>query len=179
MATATPVQESRPVWDRFVRVFHWTVVICVVLNYFVLEEGEWPHEWTGYLAAAFVTARIAWGFVGSRHARFADFFPTPARLREHLRAMRTGQPEHHWGHNPMGAIMMLLLMMLVLSLGLTGWMQGTDAYFGEDWLQNLHKYLADALVISAGLHAAAAIAMGRLERTRLVKAMVTGVKERY
>lgn len=176
---ATPVEESRPVWDRFVRIFHWTVVTCVVLNYFVLEEGEWPHEWTGYLAAAFVTARIVWGFVGSRHARFADFFPTPARLRQHLRAMRAGQPEHHWGHNPMGAIMMLLLMTLVLSLGLTGWLQGTDAYFGEDWLQNLHKYLADALVISAGLHAAAAIVMGRMERTRLVKAMVTGVKERY
>ena len=79
----------------------------------------------------------------------------------------------------MGAIMMLLLMTLVLSLGLTGWLQGTDAYFGEDWLQNLHKYLADALVISGGLHAAAAIVMGRMERTRLVKAMVTGVKERY
>ena len=75
--------------------------------------------------------------------------------------------------------MMLLLMALVLSLGLTGWMQGTDAFFGEDWLQDLHETLANALVIPAGLHAAAALVMGRLERTRLVKAMVTGIKERY
>lgn len=179
MRSTTNLDARRPVWDRFVRVFHWTVVTCVILNYFVLEEGERPHEWTGYLAAAFVVARIFWGFIGSPYARFSDFFPTPSRLMRHVRAMRSPQPEHHWGHNPLGAIMMLVLMALVLSLGVTGWMQGTDAYFGEDWLQDLHKYLANALVLSAGLHALAAIVMGRIERIRLVKAMVTGVKERY
>jgi len=178
----TPVassETSRPVWDRFVRVFHWALVGCVVLNQFVLEEGETPHEWAGYLAAALVVARIAWGFIGSRHARFSDFFPTPTRLVAHLRAMRSGAPEHHWGHNPLGALMMFLLMGLVIALGVTGWMQGTDAYFGEEWLQELHEWLAHALLLAAGLHAASGIVMGRIERTRLVKAMVTGVKERY
>lgn len=172
-------ESSRPVWDRFVRVFHWTLVGCVLLNYFLLHEGEAPHEWAGYLAAALVTARIVWGFIGSRHARFADFFPTPSRLTQHLHAVRSGHPEHHWGHNPLGALMMFLLMTLVIALGITGWMQGTDAYFGEEWLQELHEWLAHALLISAGLHAAAAIVMGRVERTRLVKAMFTGMKERY
>ena len=172
-------EPSRPVWDLFVRVFHWTLVSTVLLNYFVLEEGEAPHEWAGYLAAALVAARIVWGFIGSRHARFSDFFPTPGRLRQHLQALRSGHLGHHWGHNPLGALMMFLLMGLVIALGITGWMQGTDAYFGEEWLQELHELLSHALMISAGLHAAAAIAMGRLERTKLVKAMVTGVKERY
>jgi cytochrome b len=172
-------EPSRPVWDLFVRVFHWTLVSTVLLNYFVLEEGETLHEWAGYLAAALVVARIVWGFIGSRHARFSDFFPTPGRLWHHLQAMRSGRPEHHWGHNPLGALMMFLLMGLVLALGVTGWMQGTDAYFGEEWLQELHELLAHALLLSAGLHAASAIVMGRIERTRLVKAMVTGVKERY
>ena len=170
---------SHPVWDLFVRVFHWTLVSCVLLNYFVLEEGEAPHEWVGYLAAALVVSRIVWGFIGSRYARFSDFFPTPGRLMAHLRAVRSGQPEHHWGHNPLGALMMLLLMSLVLALGVTGWMQGTDRFFGEEWLQELHELLAHALLLSAGAHAAAALVVGRIERTRLVKAMVTGVKERY
>lgn len=177
-ASALP-ESSRPVWDLFVRVFHWTLVSCVLLNYFLLEEGEAPHEWAGYLATAFVVARLVWGFIGSRHARFSDFFPTPASLRQHLQAVRSGQPEHHWGHNPLGALMMFLLMALVVALGVTGWMQGTDAFFGEEWLQELHEMLAHGLLLSAGLHAASAIVMGRIERTRLVKAMVTGVKERY
>ena len=179
MSASALAESSRPVWDLFVRVFHWTLVSCVLLNQFVLEEGDPPHEWAGYLAAALVAARIVWGFIGSRHARFSDFFPTPARLRAHLQAMRSGRPQHHWGHNPVGALMMFLLMALVIALGVTGWMQGTDAYFGEEWLQELHEVLAHALIIAAGLHAASAIVMGRIERTRLVKAMVTGVKERY
>ena len=179
MNPSAPMEASRPVWDRFVRVFHWTVVSCVFLNYFVFEEGEWPHEWAGYLATAFVVARIGWGFIGSRHARFADFFPTPSRVADHIRAVRSGQPDHHWGHNPLGALMMLALMATVLTLGFTGWLQGTDAYFGEEWLQDLHRYVANGLMTLAGLHAAAALVMGRIERTRLVKAMFTGTKERY
>ena len=28
------------VWDRFVRVFHWSLVTCVVVNFFVIDDGE-------------------------------------------------------------------------------------------------------------------------------------------
>jgi cytochrome b len=170
---------ARPVWDRFVRVFHWSLVACVLLNGFVVDDGEDLHQWLGYVASALVVARIVWGFIGSRHARFADFFPTPGRLAQHLRGMRLGQPPAHAGHNPLGALMMLVLMALVLTLGVTGWMQSLDAFWGEEWLQDLHERAGDLLLISAGLHAAAAIVMGRIERTRLVKAMFTGVKEKY
>lgn len=169
----------RRVWDPFVRVFHWTLVACVLLNGFVVDDGENLHQWLGYTAAALVLARVIWGFVGSRHARFADFFPTPRRVAGHLRALVSGQPRFHWGHNPLGALMILLLMSLVLGLGVSGWLQTTDAFWGEEWLQDLHEALGDGLLIAAGVHAASALLMGRLERTRLVKAMLTGVKERY
>lgn len=172
------------VWDLFVRLFHWSLVTCVLLNQFVLEAGETPHEWSGYIASGLVVARILWGFVGSYHARFSNFFPTPSRIRQHLVVLRQGRTgEHvgthvdeHVGHNPLGALMMLALMALVLALGLTGWLQGTDTFWGEEWLQELHEWLANGLLLAAGLHAAAAIVMGRLERVNLVRAMVTGVK---
>ncbi|KZE33455.1 cytochrome b [Crenobacter luteus] len=170
--------ERVAVWDRFVRFFHWSLVACVTLNLFVLEEGETPHRWAGYAAAALVAARVVWGFVGSRHARFADFFPTPSRVAAHLRALRAGRHLPTAGHNPLGAVMMLALMGLVLSLGATGYMMGTDAFWGEEWLEALHESLSTLLLASVGLHAAAALVMSRVERTPLVKAMVTGVKER-
>lgn len=172
------VQPTR-VWDPFVRLFHWSLVTCVALNQFVLESGEMPHEWAGYVAAALVLARVLWGFVGSRYARFADFFPTPGRLAGHVAALRDGRHPRYPGHNPLGALMMLALMAIVLALGVTGWMQTTDAWFGEEWLMELHEWLADGLLILAGLHAAAALVMGRLERVNLVRAMVTGVKAPY
>ena len=161
------------------RLFHWSLVVCVLLNLWVVEDGEPLHEWLGYTASALVGARIVWGLVGTRHARFTDFWPTPARLSRHLRALWRGEPEHHAGHNPLGALMVLGLMALVLALGLTGWLQTTDVFWGVDWMEDLHEALAEVLMPMVGLHAVAALVMGRLERTRLIKAMVTGVKERY
>ena len=174
----TTTFERVHVWDRFVRVFHWALVICILLNFFVLEEGEPPHEWAGYLAVGLVLLRIVWGFVGSQHARFSDFFPTPTRLRRHVSALLSGHHPEYVGHNPLGALMMLALMSLVVLLGVTGWMQGLDAFWGEEWLQELHEELAEALLLAALAHAAAALIMGRLERVRLIRAMITGVKER-
>lgn len=173
------VKASQRVWDPFVRVFHWSLVACVLLNLFVVEEGENLHQWLGYAASVLVILRVGWGFVGPRHARFADFFPTPARVVRHVRTLVRGRPEHTWGHNPLGALMVLGLMVMVLSLGLTGWMQTLDAFWGVDWVQDLHEGLAKGFMPMVGVHALAALVMGRIERTRLIKAMVTGVKERY
>src|SRR5690606_35959926 len=133
----------------------------------------------GYAAAALVLARGVWGFIGPRHARFADFWPTPRRLAAYLRGWRGGRPPPVRGHNPLGALMLLTLMGLVLLLALTGWLQDTERFWGNEWIQDLHSGLADALMWLAGVHASAALLMGRLERTRLVKAMLTGVKEHY
>ena len=166
------------VWDRFVRVFHWSLVLCVLTNYFIIDDGELIHQWIGYIASALVAARIAWGFVGSRHARFSDFFPTPSRLKAHISRMLSGQPDFHPGHNPVGALMMLALIALVLGLGATGFMQTLDAFWGEEWLQEVHEVLGSLLIGLAVLHAAAAIIMSRVEGINLVGAMITGVKTR-
>jgi cytochrome b len=174
-----PALPTQKVWDAPVRVFHWSLVACVLLDFFVLDDGDAIHRWIGYAAAGLVAWRVLWGFIGSEHARFADFFPTPARLRAHLRAMHQGLPAPSVGHNPLGALMMLALMGCVVLLGISGWLMTTDAFWGEDWLEDVHEAIAQTLIVLAGLHAAAAIVMGRMERTRLVKAMVTGVKERW
>jgi cytochrome b len=165
------------VWDPFVRLFHWSLVACVALDSFLLDGGDAPHHWAGYAAAALVAARIVWGFVGSRYARFSQFFPTTARIRGHLAALRGGHAAASPGHNALGAVMMLALMAVVLALAVTGWMQGLDRYFGEEWLMNLHAQLANAMVALAVVHVAAAIIMSAWERTNLIGAMITGWKQ--
>lgn len=166
------------VWDPFVRIFHWGLVACIALNEFVVDDGERVHQWIGYAASALVLARIVWGFVGTRHARFSDFWPTPARLRAHLADLLAGRHGAQVGHNPLGALMMLALLAVVLALGASGWLQTTDAFWGEEWLQELHEELAEALLGLAGVHVAAALLMSRVERTNLVAAMVSGIKRR-
>lgn len=173
-----PTTRTVNVWDRFVRIFHWSLVACVLTNFFVIDDGETLHQWLGYTASSLVLARIVWGFIGPRHARFSDFFPTPARIRRHLAGLFSGARDHHDGHNPVGALVMLAMLGVVLALGLTGFLQTTNAFWGEEWLQELHEMLATTLIAFAGLHAAAAVAMSHLERTNLIAAMITGVKVR-
>ena len=174
---ATPSGQPVKVWDGFVRLFHWSMVAIVALNLFILEEGDVAHRWLGYVAAGGVLARLVWGFVGSRYARFSDWFPTPARLRAHLSALRRGEPETHLGHNPLAGLMILTLLSLLLALALSGWLMGTDAYFGVEWVEELHEGLANGLQGLVALHVLAALLMGRKLRQPLILAMVTGYKK--
>ncbi|MCX5513109.1 cytochrome B [Kaistia algarum] len=165
-----------PVWDPVVRLFHWTIVTACILNLFILEAGETAHRFVGYVVAIALTLRFLWGFAGPRHARFADFFPTPRRLIPYLRDLRRGREPRHVGHNPAGAVMMLLLMSLLASLCLTGWMMGLDAFWGEEWLEELHGALANGILVLALVHAGAAIVESWRHRENLVLSMVTGRK---
>ncbi|MCM5554491.1 cytochrome b/b6 domain-containing protein [Pleomorphomonas sp. NRK KF1] len=164
------------VWDPVVRLFHWTVVIAVVLNLFVLKPGRLYHRYAGYVVIGAVLIRLVWGFVGTRHARFADFFPTPRRLACYLKALFRGQEPRFLGHNPAAAVMMLALMVLLLAVGATGWMMTLDAFWGEEWLEELHEGFANAIMVLALVHAAAAIVESLRHRENLVWSMVTGRK---
>lgn len=177
MNTHVSPLPAQKVWDLVVRLFHWSLAAGICANLLLLEEGERPHRWVGYAAVALVLVRIVWGFIGSHHARFASFFPTPSRLRRHLAELRHGSHTPSVGHNPAGALMMLALMTLVLGLGISGYMMGTDAYFGEDWVKDIHETLADILQLAMLLHIAAAVLMSRIERVNLVRAMITGIKQ--
>ena len=121
-----------PVWDRAVRVTHWAVAGLVLFDYFGDDSGGPLHRNLGYLAAALVLLRLAWAVVAPGAARFADWWPTPSRLRAHLVALRAGRPERRLGHNPLGALMMLALWALILALALTGWLSRLDAFWGGD-----------------------------------------------
>ncbi len=163
------------VWDRVVRVTHWSVAALVLWDWY--EDSGGPlHRWLGYLAAALVLVRLAWGFVGSEPARFRAWLPSPSGVVSYVKALAARRPPRHLGHNPLGALMMLAMWALILALAVTGWMSRLDAFWGEDWPMDLHALLADALLVLVAVHVIAAIVMGRVHRENLVAAMVTGRK---
>jgi cytochrome b len=172
--------NSRPekvkVWDPIVRLFHWTVVAACVLNLFILEEGKYWHRMTGYTVATALAVRFVWGFIGTRHARFSDFFPTPSKIMSQISDIIDGTEQRSLGHNPLASVMMLLLMTLLAATCLTGWMTTLDAFWGEKWLEQLHGTIANSIMVLAFLHAAAALIESWRHRENLVWAMVTGRK---
>jgi cytochrome b len=164
------------VWDPVVRVFHWSVVAGCVLNLAIFTDGKGAHRWIGYGVALALAIRVVWGFIGTRHARFADFVPRPSAFVTYLKALAQGQEPRFIGHNPAGAVMMLALMALLAAISLTGWMLTLDAYFGNETLEELHEALANSILVFAGLHVGAALFESWKHGENLVWSMITGRK---
>lgn len=175
-ATALARPGRVKVWDPVVRLFHWTVALGCIANLTVLREIKPVHRYVGYVVLAAVAVRLVWGFIGSRHARFGDFIAGPRRTLGYLRALIRGREPRYVGHNPAGALMMIALIGLLGVCGVTGWMMGLDAFWGERWLETLHETAANVILIMAGLHVLAALVESWRHRENLVLAMVTGFK---
>lgn len=165
------------VWDAPVRVFHWLLVASFAGAWLTGDEEEWQavHVTLGYTVGALVLFRIAWGFAGTRHARFSRFVRGPRAVLRYLGSLATGRPEHHTGHNPAGGLAVLALLGLGAAVSLSGW-AAYEAVGGGD-MEDLHEFTANAMLALVGLHVTAVVASSWLHRENLVSAMISGYKQ--
>jgi len=179
-----PVEATEPVratamvrvWDPFVRIFHWSLVALFVVAFVTGDELERVHVAVGYVIVGLVAARIVWGFIGSRHARFSDFVRPPAETLSYLRRAVRGVAPRHIGHNPAGGLMTLALLGMIIAISGTGFMMTTDAFWGAGWVEGLHEGLVDATLGLIALHVGGVVLASIEHRENLVKAMITGRK---
>lgn len=102
------------VWDPFVRVFHWTLVLGVIEQLITAGSFNAIHVTAGYALFFLVLARVVWGFIGTRHARFVDFVYPPREIAGYLRGLIARSPKNYLGHNPAGGAMVCLLLCVLL-----------------------------------------------------------------
>lgn len=164
------------VWDLPVRVFHWLMALSFAGAYLTAESERWQllHVTLGYTVAGLVAFRLAWGLIGTRHARFSDFVRGPAAVGRYLRSLLRGRPEHHVGHNPAGAVAIIALLLLALVVTAAGWATYND--LGGEWLEELHEGAANAMLALVGVHIAAVVLSSILHRENLVRSMMDGRK---
>ena len=176
-ASASPADRVRIlVWDAPVRLFHWLMVISFAGAWLTAESERWRlvHVTLGYTIAGLVAFRLAWGLLGTRHARFASFVRGPRAVLGYLRSLLRGTPERHTGHNPAGALAIVALLLLAIGVTATGWATYGDV--GGHWVGELHEGIATAMLALVGVHVVAVIASSWLHRENLVGSMVTGRK---
>jgi cytochrome b len=162
-------------WDPVVRLFHWIVVAGCLFN-FVLDDGKLAHRWVGYTIAAALAIRILWGFVGTRHARFADFVPGWQSLRTYILDSLQFRERRYQGHNPLGAVMILALMALLAIISLTGWMTTLESFRRAHWLEEVHEAFANLLLPLVGIHVVGVLYGSLRHGENLVKGMINGRK---
>jgi len=144
---------------------------------------QW-HAYFGYTILTLLIFRIVWGFVGSTHARFANFIPSKAILLNYL----TGKSKAVLGHNPLGALSVVALILALLTQALTGLFADDEIAFQGP----LAKYLSEATVsifseiheANSGLiygliaiHLAAIFYHQKIKGENLIKPMLVGDKE--
>jgi cytochrome b len=164
------------VWDAPVRVFHWLLVLSFVGAYLSAESERWRllHISLGYTLGGLVAFRLVWGLIGTRYARFASFVRGPAAVRTYLRSLLSGQPQHFLGHNPAGAVAIILIFMASTALVGSGWAVYNE--LGGEWLSGLHEGAANAMLLLVGVHISGVLLASWLHRENLVRAMVNGLK---
>ena len=164
------------VWDWPVRVFHWTLAASD-LGAFVTgenEDFERLHQTLGWVAAGSIAFRVVWGLIGTRYARFREFVRGPAQVWAYVKSVRSGQAQHFVGHNPVGAIAVIVLMVLVGLSVYTGWLLTADDV--AEWLEEAHEIAANTLITVVLVHVIGVLWGSRTHGENLLKAMLTGRK---
>lgn len=164
------------VWDPFVRVFHWSLVILFTVAYVTGDEIERVHIAAGYGIAGLLALRIAWGFVGPRHARFSNFVRPPREAFGYLRDAFQLRARRYIGHNPAGGLMIVVLIAMLAGTCVTGYLMTIDAYWGSKVLEEVHKAFANVTLAFIVLHVLGVLVSSFEHGENLAKSMVTGRK---
>lgn len=162
------------IWDRLVRLTHWSIALLFLVNYWLLEEGDDAHEWAGYLVLAILAVRLIWGFTGPNNARLSSFFPTPKRV---LAAMANFAEQHAHTHDQprhtaIAGMMIVFLWTGLLLVGISGWLQKTDMFWGEDWVEWLHTWSAHAVMAAVVIHVLAIVVIQKRLGISLLRPML-------
>jgi cytochrome b len=164
------------VWDPLIRLLHWALVAAFVVAWFS-HGGYLPvHRISGYLIAALVVVRVAWGFAGSAHARFSDFVVGPGKLAAYLRLMVRAREPRYIGHNPAGGAMIVVLLLLLAALCATGLALDTPRLRDDGNLKQIHDLLTDATLLCIALHVVGVAYVSWRHGENLVLSMVSGRK---
>lgn len=174
------------VWDRFVRVHHWLLVLAFATLYF--EFRKFPlHPYAGYLICILIPLRILWGFVGRGAARFSNFLFSPKETLAYFQDAIRGKASYYYSHNPMGAAMVYALiasLILTCLLGLLAYSASQQlgpfgAKIPSDWEESLilwHTRFGHAVALLVCAHIFGVLWAARLHRENYVLAMLTGLR---
>lgn len=174
-------REAQPVWDLPIRLFHWLLAALIAFSWWTVHNHhtDW-HIWSGCAILTLLIFRILWGFVGSSTARFSSFIRGPKAIAGYLRGDWYGI-----GHNPLGALSVLVLLAAVavqVGFGLVaqdedgiylGPLAGLVSSDQSDKARELHSTWFNVILGLIALHIVA-IVYYRLRGRRLMKPMITG-----
>lgn len=175
------------VWDLPIRLFHWLLAACILVSFITVNIGGNAmeiHARSGYCVLALIIFRVCWGLVGSHHARFINFVPSPQGFFRYV----LGKSKAGLGHNPLGALSVIALIASVGLQAVTGLFANDDILFEGpfakyvsnsmvSFLTSVHRFNETVLLVLIALHLCAILYYYKFKGENLVKPMIVGDKE--
>lgn len=169
------------VYDLPTTIFHWIFAILFLTAFGITKVVDDEsalftfHMLIGIMLFAVVVWRITWGFVGSKYARFSSFQLNPKDLLIYFRDFFTTKTKRYLGHNPASSWAAIIMFILALGLGLTGYMmaQGT----GKDFYEDIHELMANAFIIVVIFHVVGILLHTFRHRDNIGLSMINGKKD--
>ena len=166
------------------RLAHWLLVLGIAGSFLTHYAGPAWFDWhrrCGYGVLVIVAFRLVWGFAGTRPARFAAFVRGPRAIAAWLRA---GSPQTP-GHNPLGALNVIAMLVLILAQAVTGLfandeiasagpLYGWVSHELSNRVSRFHRLNETVLLVLIGLHLAAVAWYTFVRRQRIVRGIITG-----
>lgn len=177
------------VWDLPTRICHWLLAVSIVYSWYCIEivEDMEQHFWSGYTILTLILFRLIWGFIGSRYARFSSFLFPKEEIVSYAKSIKSRTiNKHYLGHNPIGSLSALAMMLAILLQASTGLFNSDDYYFGPlsglidkkltAYLSSIHQLNFDLLKLLIATHIIAILYYKFYKKENLSKAMITGKK---
>jgi cytochrome b len=133
------------IWDLPTRLFHWAFAVTVGGALFTQAIGGTAMVWhfrLGYAALALALFRVLWGIVGPRYARFASFLKPPSAILAYVQGR---SPSHTVGHNPLGGLSVLAMLLVILLQAGSGLFSNDDIASEGPLAHLIDKDLSDRL----------------------------------
>lgn len=168
------------VYDLPTRIFHWMFVALFLTAFIIAKTIDDEsvtfsyHMIAGMTLSFLVVLRIIWGFIGTKHAKFSAFALNPADLVGYATGFFSGSKRRWAGHNPASSWAALIMMILALCLGITGYRMATGPENHD--IKEIHELLATSFLIVALTHVAGIIIHTMRHKELIGLSMVDGKK---
>lgn len=187
--------ETRPpsvtLWDPIVRAFHWLLVGFFATSMYLGHFGPGDmsyHFWSGYAIAGLIVLRLIWGLFGPRPARLSSLIHGPRAIFGYLSRFGRRSPSHYPGHNPIGSLSVIAMLLLLSAQIFTGLFADPEDYLNYGPLADMveaetnqaasgwHERIGNLLLVLVAMHVSVILFYRIWKREDLVSPMIKGGK---
>lgn len=184
--------DREKIWDPVTRLWHWVLVFSVGIGwsfgeFMSFDTVQW-HFYLGFLTLGLIVFRLFWGLLGPQPIRFTTLFSSLRNTTAYIRTASDRKPSGSRGHNPLGSLSVLAMLLVISTQSVTGLFLESDDFFESaplagfvsestiDQLTWWHKFNANVVLMLVVLHVSAILFYLLWKKENLIKPMFSGWK---